>query len=160
MCIRDRKSAGRPRPSRRAPPTHPPPALRPLRPPPPMHPRPPLPARLPPPTESRATVGRPDMARDFLIEIGTEELPASACGAVLRLLPERVAGLFAADDIDLETGSLRVMVSPRRIAVLITAVPEIQTPRENVQRGLPVSYTHLRAHETPEHLVCRLLLEK
>ena len=26
--------------------------------------------------------------------------------------------------------------------------------------GDPVSYTHLRAHETPEHLVCRLLLEK
>src|SRR5678815_1642172 len=24
----------------------------------------------------------------------------------------------------------------------------------------PISYTHLRAHETPEHLVCRLLLEK
>src|SRR5678815_147115 len=24
----------------------------------------------------------------------------------------------------------------------------------------PVSYTHLRAHEPPEHLVCRLLLEK
>src|SRR5678815_2560139 len=23
---------------------------------------------------------------------------------------------------------------------------------------VPVSYTHLRAHETPEHLVCRLLL--
>src|SRR5674536_95389 len=23
--------------------------------------------------------------------------------------------------------------------------------------GTPVSYTHLRAHETPEHLVCRLL---
>eukprot|EP00658_Telonema_sp_P-2_P005324 TRINITY_DN11993_c0_g1_i2.p1 TRINITY_DN11993_c0_g1~~TRINITY_DN11993_c0_g1_i2.p1 ORF type:complete len:775 (-),score=83.67 TRINITY_DN11993_c0_g1_i2:85-2409(-) len=26
--------------------------------------------------------------------------------------------------------------------------------------NIPVSYTHLRAHETPEHLVCRLLLEK
>ena len=26
--------------------------------------------------------------------------------------------------------------------------------------GIPVSYTHLRAHETPEHIVCRLLLEK
>ena len=24
----------------------------------------------------------------------------------------------------------------------------------------PVSYTHLRAHETHEHLVCRLLLEQ
>ena len=28
------------------------------------------------------------------------------------------------------------------------------------QGATPVSYTHLRAHETPEHLVCRLLLEK
>src|SRR5674536_337811 len=32
-------------------------------------------------------------------------------------------------------------------------------PRWAPVRG-PVSYTHLRAHETPEHLVCRLLLEK
>ena len=31
----------------------------------------------------------------------------------------------------------------------------------NWQHGIKaVSYTHLRAHETPEHLVCRLLLEK
>eukprot|EP00658_Telonema_sp_P-2_P070323 TRINITY_DN59870_c0_g1_i2.p1 TRINITY_DN59870_c0_g1~~TRINITY_DN59870_c0_g1_i2.p1 ORF type:complete len:482 (+),score=132.65 TRINITY_DN59870_c0_g1_i2:122-1567(+) len=29
-----------------------------------------------------------------------------------------------------------------------------------IASGAPVSYTHLRAHETPEHLVCRLLLEK
>src|SRR5678816_3040231 len=30
-----------------------------------------------------------------------------------------------------------------------------------IEKGIrPVSYTHLRAHETPEHLVCRLLLEK
>eukprot|EP00658_Telonema_sp_P-2_P068626 TRINITY_DN57573_c0_g1_i1.p2 TRINITY_DN57573_c0_g1~~TRINITY_DN57573_c0_g1_i1.p2 ORF type:complete len:100 (+),score=25.16 TRINITY_DN57573_c0_g1_i1:150-449(+) len=27
-------------------------------------------------------------------------------------------------------------------------------------KSMTVSYTHLRAHETPEHLVCRLLLEK
>ena len=27
-------------------------------------------------------------------------------------------------------------------------------------RGIPVSYTHLRAHETGRNLVCRLLLEK
>src|SRR5678815_3570006 len=33
--------------------------------------------------------------------------------------------------------------------------------RRGVTDGMvtPVSYTHLRAHETPEHLVCRLLLE-
>ena len=29
-----------------------------------------------------------------------------------------------------------------------------------VNKFIAVSYTHLRAHETPEHLVCRLLLEK
>ena len=29
-----------------------------------------------------------------------------------------------------------------------------------VDTFMAVSYTHLRAHETPEHLVCRLLLEK
>ena len=29
-----------------------------------------------------------------------------------------------------------------------------------MEKHPPVSYTHLRAHETPEHLVCRLLLEK
>ena len=28
------------------------------------------------------------------------------------------------------------------------------------RRAGPVSYTHLRAHETPRHLLCRLLLEK
>ena len=30
----------------------------------------------------------------------------------------------------------------------------------DVTTAIAVSYTHLRAHEIPEHLVCRLLLEK
>src|SRR5678815_5237540 len=34
------------------------------------------------------------------------------------------------------------------------------TARPTLRWSVPVSYTHLRAHETPEHLVCRLLLEK
>src|SRR5678815_3923391 len=33
-------------------------------------------------------------------------------------------------------------------------------PMESTPPPTAVSYTHLRAHETPEHLVCRLLLEK
>src|SRR5678816_2899431 len=36
---------------------------------------------------------------------------------------------------------------------------EVREVHHNTPRGA-VSYTHLRAHETPEHLVCRLLLEK
>src|SRR5665647_3617210 len=31
---------------------------------------------------------------------------------------------------------------------------------ETVAMAVPVSYTHLRAHETDSYLVCRLLLEK
>ena len=30
----------------------------------------------------------------------------------------------------------------------------------NKATSIPVSYTHLRAHETDSYLVCRLLLEK
>src|SRR5674536_78391 len=35
----------------------------------------------------------------------------------------------------------------------------VETGPDPARHGA-VSYTHLRAHETPEHLVCRLLLEK
>ena len=34
------------------------------------------------------------------------------------------------------------------------------TLQKNTQTVEPVSYTHLRAHETKANLVCRLLLEK
>eukprot|EP00658_Telonema_sp_P-2_P003627 TRINITY_DN11351_c0_g1_i2.p1 TRINITY_DN11351_c0_g1~~TRINITY_DN11351_c0_g1_i2.p1 ORF type:complete len:460 (-),score=87.29 TRINITY_DN11351_c0_g1_i2:27-1406(-) len=48
--------------------------------------------------------------------------------------------------------------SPCVRASYSTAKPEDM--EEAMRRLSPVSYTHLRAHETPEHLVCRLLLEK
>src|SRR5674536_384562 len=51
------------------------------------------------------------------------------------------------------------------------STPRFGAPKTKVVKPVPlllisshisgsVSYTHLRAHETPEHLVCRLLLEK
>eukprot|EP00658_Telonema_sp_P-2_P083908 TRINITY_DN9197_c0_g1_i1.p1 TRINITY_DN9197_c0_g1~~TRINITY_DN9197_c0_g1_i1.p1 ORF type:complete len:139 (-),score=18.87 TRINITY_DN9197_c0_g1_i1:16-432(-) len=48
------------------------------------------------------------------------------------------------------------------VASTITAPTSTNPPNTNSQLHShpPVSYTHLRAHETPEHLVCRLLLEK
>lgn len=75
------------------------------------------------------------MGRDFLLEIGTEELPSSACHVVLEQLPRRVLSLFEADDIVVDPGNIRVLVSPRRIAIMVADVPEAQTPREVVQRG-------------------------
>eukprot|EP00658_Telonema_sp_P-2_P075411 TRINITY_DN6494_c0_g1_i5.p2 TRINITY_DN6494_c0_g1~~TRINITY_DN6494_c0_g1_i5.p2 ORF type:complete len:213 (-),score=50.06 TRINITY_DN6494_c0_g1_i5:18-656(-) len=75
--------------------------------------------------------------------------------------------------------SLNVLAWERRIATSPTAKQRMQTTVRKIQRAattiglladldqekledddIPVSYTHLRAHETPEHLVCRLLLEK
>src|SRR5678815_5710237 len=47
------------------------------------------------------------------------------------------------------------------VAEAVHALRPVANPRA-INRGrsiTPVSYTHLRAHETPEHLVCRLLLE-
>src|SRR5678816_563602 len=45
----------------------------------------------------------------------------------------------------------RQISGPRNTGILTTCWPP---------NSPAVSYTHLRAHETPEHLVCRLLLEK
>src|SRR5674536_102315 len=54
--------------------------------------------------------------------------------------------------------------SSRSMTVRRTRPPSPVTLRHSqfvlVSRTSPMSYTHLRAHETPEHLVCRLLLEK
>lgn len=74
-------------------------------------------------------------SRDFLLEIGTEEMPASACRAAIDLLPARVAGLFAAEGVEVQADDVQVKVSPRRIAVLVQNVPGEQAPREIVQRG-------------------------
>ena len=74
-------------------------------------------------------------ARDLLLEIGVEEMPASACRAAIDLLPDRVAGMFASEGVAVAAADVKVMVSPRRIAVLLSNVPGEQAPREIVQRG-------------------------
>eukprot|EP00658_Telonema_sp_P-2_P013264 TRINITY_DN15019_c0_g1_i1.p1 TRINITY_DN15019_c0_g1~~TRINITY_DN15019_c0_g1_i1.p1 ORF type:complete len:472 (-),score=120.89 TRINITY_DN15019_c0_g1_i1:39-1454(-) len=57
-------------------------------------------------------------------------------------------------------GRMNYMHDMQRHAVLEPS--ETTDPATHLAKTLlsPVSYTHLRAHETPEHLVCRLLLEK
>ena len=44
--------------------------------------------------------------------------------------------------------------------VILVILDEVSVVRRPPHTVLPVSYTHLRAHETSLHLVCRLLLEK
>src|SRR5678816_3427523 len=63
-----------------------------------------------------------------------------------------------------ELGSLDRVARVVEVQGFLNATPEFED-HAKVLDGcsdllVAVSYTHLRAHETPEHLVCRLLLEK
>ena len=75
-------------------------------------------------------------AADFLVEIGTEELPPKA----LRSLMEAFAsGLeTAVDDARLGHGAVRGFASPRRLAVLIESLEFAQEDRKSRQKGPPV----------------------
>jgi len=79
----------------------------------------------------------------LLYEIGCEELPAKVCGVILRQLggddgeEGLVQRLLAEHRLLPEGGGAvaRVLVSPRRIAVLVDGVPEEQTARVHTFRG-------------------------
>src|SRR5678815_5701054 len=65
-----------------------------------------------------------------------------------RYVTEQVVALLAREQIEFSTDQLgynvlNASVNLRNIRVRSTAWPDA------------VSYTHLRAHETPEHIVCR-----
>ena len=78
----------------------------------------------------------------LLIEIGCEELPYKVCESVIRQIEGNAgaAGLIRKlleEERLLEPGAAepRVLVSPRRIAVLVAGVPDLQTARIDDFRG-------------------------
>jgi glycyl-tRNA synthetase beta chain len=78
----------------------------------------------------------------LLFEIGCEELPAKMCESILRQLGTDEAGLVRSllDEhrllpADPRPGWLRVLVSPRRVAVLADGVPAQQAARVQTFRG-------------------------
>ena len=71
--------------------------------------------------------------RDFLFEIGTEEMPsAPLMNAVKQLAPMMEKGL---DDAGLAHGAVRVVSSPRRLAVLVSDVAVATDEVHEVKRG-------------------------
>ena len=73
----------------------------------------------------------------FLLELGTEELPASfVCDSVQqwqRLIPANLAEQFLTNE------SIHVYATPRRLAVLIKGLPVQQLDREEEVKGPPAS---------------------
>lgn len=73
----------------------------------------------------------------FLLEVGTEELPASFVGSAIdqwqTLIPQSLA------EASLTTTAIKVYGTPRRLAVVITGLPEQQPDREEEIKGPPAS---------------------
>jgi glycyl-tRNA synthetase beta chain len=65
----------------------------------------------------------------LLFEIGCEELPASACREAEAQLPDLVRRHVGSE------GDLRVLVGPRRLAVLVDGLPEREPDRVERNRG-------------------------
>lgn len=74
-------------------------------------------------------------ARDFLFEIGVEELPASAARAAAAQAGPSALKAFNERHVTVEPGQLSVWVTPRRITVFITGLPEEQQDIETADRG-------------------------
>ncbi|MCC5867896.1 MAG: glycine--tRNA ligase subunit beta [Gammaproteobacteria bacterium] len=76
------------------------------------------------------------MAEDFLLEIGTEELPPKALASLSAALVEGfTAGL---DSAGLAHGEVRGFATPRRLAVLVSALSQSQPDQAIEKRGPPV----------------------
>src|SRR5678815_3575087 len=100
-----------------------------------------------------------------------EHQVTSLGGEERRLNGFEVAHLTDQDNVGIlsKRAAQRVAERPRIDADLALVDDRALVPMEVLDRVLdghdvrgtrrvdPVSYTHLRAHETPEHLVCRLL---
>jgi glycyl-tRNA synthetase beta chain len=76
-------------------------------------------------------------AADFLVEIGTEELPPKALRSLMNAFAENLATRI--DDARLAHEDVHAYASPRRLSVLVEALAASQADRTVSQKGPPVS---------------------
>ena len=76
-------------------------------------------------------------AANFLVEIGTEELPPKALRSLMEAFGEKLAS--GVDTALLSHGEVKTFASPRRLTVLIADLAERQDDRKVEQKGPPVS---------------------
>lgn len=79
--------------------------------------------------------GVSDSHADFLLEIGTEELPAADLDRAIAQLGRTVPKLLA--DLKLDHGEVRVLGTPRRLVVHAADLASRQPDRDEILRGPP-----------------------
>jgi glycyl-tRNA synthetase beta chain len=82
---------------------------------------------------SRATVA----SHDFLVELGTEELPPLALGELERAFAEHLRASFT--EMSLKFRDIRSFATPRRLAVLVTDLAAMQPAQTVKLKGPPVN---------------------
>ena len=73
--------------------------------------------------------------QDFLVEIGTEEMPPKALLPLMEAFGEHLA--TGIDDARLDRGDVRAYASPRRLTVFVQALATAQDDRAVEQKGPP-----------------------
>jgi glycyl-tRNA synthetase beta chain len=76
-------------------------------------------------------------ADEFLVEIGTEELPPKALRSLMVAFGENLSN--GIDEARLSRGRVHTYASPRRLAVIVDGLAASQDDREVEQKGPPVS---------------------
>lgn len=84
---------------------------------------------------------------DFLLEVGTEELPADFVASAIAQLRERVSKSLETESLG--ATNIQVYGTPRRLAVLITGLPRQQQDRSEEIKGPPVSAAYKDGKITP-----------
>ncbi|GAX34604.1 glycine--tRNA ligase subunit beta [Nodularia sp. NIES-3585] len=83
----------------------------------------------------------------FLLEVGTEELPASFLSDAILQWRSRIPQSLAANS--LSSVSVEVYGTPRRLAILITGLPSQQPDREEEVKGPPAQAAFKDGQPTP-----------
>jgi len=88
--------------------------------------------------EKRPVIPQPlTTPADFLLEIGTEELPVADLESALDQLRERVPRLLS--ELRLEHSEVRIMGTPRRLVVFVEDMAPRQPDQETMVKGPPAS---------------------
>ena len=87
------------------------------------------------PQMSLLTDQKADIPSDFLLEIGTEELPAADLESALKQLEQLVPAMLA--DVRLNHGDVKIFGTPRRLAVWIESLAPVQQDLTQKVKGPP-----------------------